>query len=137
MTSECWQKELRVDTYISLGGQRKKGDGTLSRKRWARSVLTNSALSHVEVWPGPSFLCHGCSLCQTSTWTVSEGRQRINFPSKLTARTFTHLNKQLPMPNITFIYKEMSVVGLKHCFKDFLLEGLTEELEDSFAWLDQ
>jgi hypothetical protein len=41
------------------------------------------------------------------------------------------------MPNITFIYKEMSVVGLKHCFKDFLLEGMTEELEDSFAWLNQ
>lgn len=41
------------------------------------------------------------------------------------------------MPNITFIYKEMSVVGLKHCFKDFLLEGLTEGLEDSLAWLDQ
>lgn len=41
------------------------------------------------------------------------------------------------MPNITSIYKEMSGVELKHCFKDFLLEGLTEELEDSFAWLDQ
>ena len=49
----------------------------------------------------------------------------------------THLNKQPSMPNITFIYKEMSVVGLKHCFKDFLLEGMTEELEDSFAWLNQ
>ena len=52
-----------------------------------------------------------------------EGGREITFLTKLTARTFTHLNKQPSMPNITLVYRKMSVVELKHCFKRFPVGG--------------
>lgn len=57
-----------------------KGRGCRSSpRRRGRSVRTNSALTRVEVWPRSSLLCHGCSLCQTNTWTVSKGGREITF----------------------------------------------------------
>ena len=93
-------------------------------RKWQRqltcSVLQNSG-------PAP-LLCvvSVYSIQQVLGWSLKGGGE-ITFLPKLTARTLTHLNKQPPVPSIPLVYREMSVVKLKRCFRRFLVGGIWQK----------
>lgn len=111
------------------------GDGAHSQKRWEGSVRDKVTYVVLQKSGLAPLLCvtGGYSLCQITAWSL-KGDREITFLSKLTARTFTHLNKQPSMPNITLVCREMSVVEVKHCFKRFPVVGSDRGAGGQFCW---
>lgn len=105
-------------------GQLEVEDEAQSQKRWGGSVRDEfTSLVLQKSGPAPLLCVMGVHFVkQALEWSL-KGCRGVTFLSKLTARNFTHLNKQTHMPNITLVYREMSVVELKHYFKRFPIGG--------------
>lgn len=104
--------------------------GRRCQRQSTYSVLQNSG-------PVPLLCEMGVhSVKQVLGWSLKGGSE-ITFLSKLTARTFTHLNKQPPVPNTTLAYREMSVQSETWLLEICCWRAPAEDLEDGCAGLGQ
>lgn len=104
--------------------------GRKCQRQFTYSVLQNSG-------PAPLLCEMGVhSVQQVLGWSLKGGRE-ITLLSKLTARTFAHLNKQPSVPDTTLACREMSAQSETWLSEIRRWRALAEELDDGCAGLGQ